>query len=91
MQPCSSSCGRYVAGGWVGGEPAGPAVAVAPTSTLAATAQPTLRMGSRGAAVVSLQRRLATLRYDVGPVDGVFGSSTHHGVVAFQKVNGLVP
>jgi N-acetylmuramoyl-L-alanine amidase len=70
--------------------PAGPAVAVAPTSTLAATAQPTLRMGSRGAAVVSLQRRLVTLRYDVGPVDGVFGSSTHHGVVAFQKVNGLV-
>jgi hypothetical protein len=61
MSVPASSCGRYVAGGWVGGEPAGPAVAVAQTSTLAATAQPTLRMGSRGAAVVSLQRRLATL------------------------------
>jgi N-acetylmuramoyl-L-alanine amidase len=70
--------------------PTGPAVAVSPTSALAATAQPTLRLGSRGAAVVSLQRRLTTLRYDVGPIDGVFGSSTFHGVVAFQKVNGLV-
>jgi N-acetylmuramoyl-L-alanine amidase len=92
MQPCSSSCGRYVAGGWVAALalPTGPTAATSPTSALAATAQPMLRMGSRGTAVVSLQRRLATLHYDVGPIDGVFGSSTHHGVVAFQKVNGLV-
>jgi hypothetical protein len=54
-----------------------------------ATVQPVLRLGSRGAAVVQLQRRLIALRYDVGPVDGVFGSQTFHGVVAFQKVNGL--
>lgn len=51
---------------------------------------PVLRQGSRGSAVTYLQRRLATLRYDVGPIDGVFGYSTYHGVVAFQKVNGLV-
>jgi peptidoglycan hydrolase-like protein with peptidoglycan-binding domain len=70
--------------------PTGTAVAVSPTSALAATAQPLLRTGSRGAAVVSLQRRLTTLHYDVGPIDGVFGYSTYHGVVAFQKVNGLV-
>lgn len=37
--------------------------------------------------MVSLQRRLATLHYDVGPIDGIFGYSTYH---AFQKVNGLV-
>jgi N-acetylmuramoyl-L-alanine amidase len=39
--------------------------------------------------VSTLQRRLAGLRYDVGPIDGIFGSATYHGVVAFQKVNGL--
>lgn len=70
--------------------PTGPAVAVSPQSALTATAQPTLRTGSKGAAVVYLQRRLATLHYDVGPIDGTFGYSTYHGVVAFQKVNGLV-
>jgi N-acetylmuramoyl-L-alanine amidase len=51
--------------------------------------QPTLRSGSHGAAVVQLQRRLGGLHYDVGPVDGQFGSQTFHAVVAFQKVNGL--
>jgi peptidoglycan hydrolase-like protein with peptidoglycan-binding domain len=69
--------------------PAGLAPAASPASAVAATAQPVLRTGSRGAAVVYLQRRLATLRYDVGAIDGVFGYSTYHGVVAFQKVNGL--
>jgi hypothetical protein len=54
-----------------------------------AQAAPTLREGSRGAAVVQLQTRLNTLRYDVGSIDGVFGVSTKHAVVAFQKVNGL--
>jgi N-acetylmuramoyl-L-alanine amidase len=53
------------------------------------TARPTLRYGSRGAAVVYLQQRLTALRYDVGPVDGIFGYSTLHGVYAFQKVQGI--
>jgi hypothetical protein len=68
--------------------PTGPAIAATPASAVAA--QPSLRLGSRGAAVVYLQRRLTTLRYDVGPIDGSLGYSTYHGVVAFQKVNGLV-
>ncbi|MFE9955624.1 peptidoglycan-binding protein [Micromonospora sp. NPDC005299] len=72
---------------------AAPASAAGPTTgaavTLAATSQPTLRQGSRGAAVTTLQTRLTALRYDVGGVDGIFGPSTHHAVVAFQKVNGL--
>jgi N-acetylmuramoyl-L-alanine amidase len=63
--------------------------AAAPVRSMMATTQPVLRLGSRGTAVVTLQRRLATLHYDVGAVDGVFGSQTFHGVVAFQKVNGL--
>jgi peptidoglycan hydrolase-like protein with peptidoglycan-binding domain len=29
------------------------------------------------------------LHYDVRPVDGIFGSQTYHGVIAFQKVNNL--
>lgn len=49
--------------------------------------QPELRLGSRGSAVVTLQRRLAALGYfDVGPADGVFEQGTYHAVVAFQKV-----
>jgi peptidoglycan hydrolase-like protein with peptidoglycan-binding domain len=52
-------------------------------------AMPTLRQGSRGPAVVTLQQKLTALRYDVGPIDGVFGDSTLHGVVAFQKVQGI--
>ncbi|MFG2107255.1 L,D-transpeptidase family protein [Micromonospora chersina] len=73
---------------------AAPASASGPATgaavTLAAASQPTLRQGSRGAAVSALQARLTALRYDVGGVDGIFGPSTHHAVVAFQKVNGLV-
>jgi hypothetical protein len=58
-------------------------------SAPALAAQPTLKYGSSGPAVVTLQQRLVALHYDVGPVDGSFGYSTMHAVVAFQKVNGL--
>jgi peptidoglycan hydrolase-like protein with peptidoglycan-binding domain len=64
---------------------AGQQAAMSPTST----ARPTLRYGSCGPAVVYLQQRLTALRYDLGPVDGVFGYSTLHGVYAFQKVQGI--
>ncbi|HVM26700.1 MAG TPA: NlpC/P60 family protein [Mycobacteriales bacterium] len=49
-----------------------------------ATAQPTLRQGSRGAAVTELQRRLGGLA-----ADGVFGPRTRSAVVAFQSSRGL--
>jgi hypothetical protein len=55
----------------------------------AASDRPLLYVGSRGAAVVALQHSLTRVHYDVGPVDGIFGYNTYHGVVAFQKVNGL--
>jgi N-acetylmuramoyl-L-alanine amidase len=58
-------------------------------SSVTATVRPVLRMGSRGSAVTALQQRLTALHYDVGPIDGDFGSQTYHGVVAFQKVNNL--
>jgi peptidoglycan hydrolase-like protein with peptidoglycan-binding domain len=54
-----------------------------------ADASTVLRQGAKGREVIVLQQRLTDLRYDVGKVDGVFGPSTHHAVVAFQKVNGL--
>ena len=63
--------------------------ATALTTQALATTQPVLRQGSRGTAVTNLQRRLAALHYDVGAADGIFGPSTYHAVVAFQKVNGL--
>jgi lipoprotein-anchoring transpeptidase ErfK/SrfK len=59
-------------------------------ATAAATSQPTLRLGSRGSVVASLQQRLTALHYfDVGAADGVFGQNTYHAVVAFQKVQSL--
>ena len=48
---------------------------------LAAT-HPTLRMGSPGAAVLALQRRLTTLGYWLGAADGQYGDLTRQAVVA---------
>jgi peptidoglycan hydrolase-like protein with peptidoglycan-binding domain len=74
-------------------------VTIAPAAGAAGTGQamavstvatrPTLRYGSRGTHVVYLQQRLTALRYDVGPIDGIFGASTLHGVYAFQKIQGI--
>jgi peptidoglycan hydrolase-like protein with peptidoglycan-binding domain len=60
-----------------------------PSVVSTATARPTLRYGSRGPDVVYLQQRLTALRYDAGPIDGIFGPSTLHGAYAFQKVQGI--
>jgi peptidoglycan hydrolase-like protein with peptidoglycan-binding domain len=49
----------------------------------------TLRAGSKGEAVAALEQRLSDLRYLVGKVDGTFDANTRHGVIAFQKVEGL--
>lgn len=68
--------------------PTVPAAAGARQASIASTttARPTVRYGSRGSNVTYLQRRLAALHYDVGSIDGIFGSDTLHGVYAFQKV-----
>jgi len=70
-----------------------PLAATASTSTVTpaaapmlAVTMPTLRLGSKGSAVRTLQSRLTTLHYDVGGVDGIFGNNTLHAVYAFQKV-----
>ncbi len=40
-------------------------------------------------AVAGAQQRLAELRYDPGPVDGLAGSATQSALYAFQKVQGI--
>ena len=48
-----------------------------------------LKLGSSGAAVTALQRRLARIGYRPGRADGTFGPATASAVLAFQKRNGL--
>jgi peptidoglycan hydrolase-like protein with peptidoglycan-binding domain len=49
----------------------------------------TLKVGSKGPEALALEQRLSDLKYLVGKVDGTFDASTRHGVIAFQKVEGL--
>jgi peptidoglycan hydrolase-like protein with peptidoglycan-binding domain len=49
----------------------------------------TLRQGDRGGDVLSLNRRLAAQKADVGPISDVFDYDTRHAVVAFQKSQGI--
>ncbi|MDP9183159.1 MAG: L,D-transpeptidase family protein, partial [Actinomycetota bacterium] len=58
-------------------------------SSLLVTAR-TLVQGNSGPDVLAMEKRLTTLRYDVGRVDGVFDYDTRHAATAFQKVEGLV-
>lgn len=59
------------------------------TPGTALAAHPTLRRGSTGAAVRTLQSRLTALRYWCGTVDGVFGGLTEQAVFALQKAAGI--
>lgn len=49
----------------------------------------TLQMGSSGSRVRTLQQALKALGFDVGTVDGDFGSATYTAVKAFQKHHSL--
>ena len=64
---------------------------VAPGS--AATPKPTatgsLKLGSSGSEVRTVQSRLKTLGYYTGSVDGDFGEGTQQAVILFQRANGL--
>ncbi|MHB8857938.1 MAG: N-acetylmuramoyl-L-alanine amidase [Thermoleophilia bacterium] len=44
----------------------------------------------RGADVLSVQKSLNCLGFNAGPEDGIFGQSTEHAVLDFQKNSGLV-
>lgn len=54
-----------------------------------AVTYPTLRRGSTGSAVVTLQRKLSALGYWCGTADGHFGPLTQQAVWALQKAAGL--
>jgi hypothetical protein len=78
---------------------AGQGVAVAaPVHTTAPSAAGTayvppskpLYFGETGAAVKSVQRRLAQLHYYPGPIDGSYGQDTIEAAWAFREVQGLV-
>lgn len=49
----------------------------------------TLRYGDRGEAVLALQRRLTSLKYNPGSHDGVYGQNTYIAVRDFQQNNRL--
>ena len=65
----------------------------AASSVRAAPAAPAapgvLRLGMKGSAIRTLQRRLAALKYYPGSIDGNFGLNTEEAVWAFQEVQGL--
>lgn len=54
-------------------------------------ALPTLRRGSRGSSVQTLQTRLNARGHDPGTIDGIFGSRTDAAVKAFQRASGIAP
>lgn len=49
-----------------------------------------LRLGSTGSAVRALQKRLKTLGFNPGQIDGRFGTATEAAVLAFQRSEGLL-
>jgi len=59
------------------------------TSTSAGIVGTSLKKGSEGDAVRTLQTRLKALGYYTGNIDGDFGDSTEQAVKEFQRQNGL--
>ena len=64
-------------------------VTLPPTATPTATPQGSLKLGSQGEDVRTVQRKLKELGFYKGSVDGDFGEGTETAVKAFQKQYGL--
>ena len=56
---------------------------------VAQAAQETLRRGSRGDTVKTVQQKLIRWGYLSGSADGIFGAATEKAVRLFQRKNGL--
>ncbi|MDT7551372.1 MAG: hypothetical protein QOE84_3766 [Actinomycetota bacterium] len=70
--------------------PARPAYLQAGTAPMAVQVDPRdLRQGDSGSDVLTLEKRLAAQKADVGAVDGVFDYDLAHAVLAFQKSQGI--
>ena len=50
---------------------------------------PTIRQGSKGVYVATLQDALDFLGYNAGNIDGIFGTNTKNAVINYQKSKGL--
>ena len=48
-------------------------------------ASPTLSKNSTGEDVVTLQKKLYLIGYEISEIDGIFGNETERAVLAFQK------
>ena len=64
-----------------------PPTTVPPDTTTTAAAAPAKAQSVESTR--QLQQRLADLGYDIGPIDGLWGSRTYYTVMAFQKIEGL--
>ena len=59
------------------------------SSSSSSSSSGTCSVGDSGAAVKAVQKKLKSLGYYSGSVDGDYGSGTKKAVLAFQKANGL--
>ena len=66
------------------------AAARSPLSAASSPSKPTLKLGSSGASVKTLQQALANAGFSPGAVDGQFGPKTAAAVKSFQSAKGLV-
>lgn len=64
-------------------------VLIAIFASASVTQAATLKVGSTGVETKMLQTELQALNYDVGPIDGIYGSKTKAAVLAFQRANNL--
>ncbi|MEH7117526.1 L,D-transpeptidase family protein [Neobacillus vireti] len=58
-------------------------------STPVTTIGETLKRGSRGSTVVTLQKKLTSLGYNTKGIDGIFGANTDSAVRSFQRAHHL--
>ena len=63
---------------------------IAGSETLSKTVTLSATKNNRHAAVKAVQKRLKSLGYDPGTVDGIFGGKTRIAVINFQKAKGCV-
>lgn len=63
---------------------------LAGSETLSKTVTLSVTKNNRHAAVKAVQKRLKSLGYDPGTVDGIFGGKTRIAIINFQKAKGCV-
>lgn len=65
-------------------------VIIAIIASASVTQAATLKVGSTGAEIRLLQSKLLALNYDLGPVDGIYGTKTKTAVQKFQRDKNLL-